>query len=90
MLVKISASAHYSSKNPQKHEGAQTGYLRIRSRMGPDGRIVSAWYGKVYGRKSDFAGFPRLLLDYYLNPDGTRNVEYDPQRNLGRDYTNKP
>jgi len=79
----------YSSKNPPKDEGKQVGYLRIRSRTGLDGRITSAWYGKVYDGNRRTVGAQKLVLDYYLNPDGTRNVEYDWQRNLGRDYTYK-
>lgn len=70
-------------------QGPQVGYLRIRSRTGPDGRITSAWYGKVYHGDPNFAGAMKLILDYYLNPDGTQNVEFDPRRNLGRDRTNK-
>ena len=35
---------------------------------------MKAWYGKIYGDFFDMV--------YYLNPDGTRNVEFDPKRNL--------
>jgi len=39
-----------------------------------DGKVVKALYGKIYGDFFDMV--------YYLNPDGTRNIEYDPKRNL--------
>jgi hypothetical protein len=51
-------------------------YFRVRSELDGDGRAVKALYGKIRG---DFFSFT-----YYLNPDGTRNLEYDPQRNLLR------
>lgn len=63
--------------------------LRIRSKLGSDGQIVSAWYGKVYGQRADIARLPILRMDYYINPDGTRNVEYDPERNLGNAPTDE-
>jgi hypothetical protein len=86
----------YSSKNkpdyetPGHYNGEQVAYIRIRSKMEADGRIVSALFGKAYDMEPDFARLPHLIMDFYLNPDGTRNVEYDTQRNLGRDDTNKP
>ena len=47
---------------------------RVRSNTDKNGNITGAVYGKIYG---DFMNFV-----YYLNPDGTRNVEFDPKRNL--------
>ncbi len=49
-------------------------YFRVRTALDKDGTIVKAFYGKIYGDFFDMV--------YYLNPDGTRNVEYDPKRNL--------
>ncbi|MCW5548113.1 MAG: hypothetical protein KIT44_04045 [Opitutaceae bacterium] len=51
-------------------------YFRVRTVLDEDGKVKQALYGKIYGDFFD--------LTYYLNPDGTRNVEYDPQRNLLR------
>jgi len=60
--------------------------FRIRSKEGRDGKIESAMYGKIIGpimfaparsKKSTIINFK-----YYLNPDGTRNLEHDPKRNL--------
>lgn len=79
-----------SGRVPPQPQEPQVGYFRIRSKLDSAGRIASAWYGKIYSGNPHLAGAQRLILDYYLNPDGTRNVEYDPQRNLGRDRTNKP
>lgn len=61
--------------------------LRIRSILGPDGQIVGAWYGRVYGQRADIARLPMLRMDYDINPDGTRNVEYDPERTFGNAAT---
>jgi hypothetical protein len=68
-------------------QGRQVGYFRIRSRLNHDRRVVSAWYGKIYNSNTNFAGAPKLVLDYYLNTDGTRNVEWDPRHNLARSST---
>jgi hypothetical protein len=40
------------------------------------GEVVSAFYGKIY------RDIGRYHFTYCLNPDGTRNVEFDPRRNL--------
>ena len=42
---------------------ANSFFLRVRTRLNPDGKVESAMYG---------------------NPDGTRNVEFDPKRAWGR------
>jgi hypothetical protein len=51
-----------------------------------EGKVVSALYGKIHGDFRWFIGAraPKsgLAFTYYLNPDGTRNIEYDPKRNL--------
>jgi hypothetical protein len=59
--------------------------FRVRSVVDKEGKVVNALYGKIRG---DF-GFAPLegvagdfQMHYYLNPDGTRNLEYDPKRNL--------
>jgi hypothetical protein len=49
-------------------------FLRVRSELDKNGKVVKALYGKIYG---DF-----FNMVHYLNPDGTRNMEYDPKRNL--------
>jgi len=61
-------------------------YFRVRSRLDEKGNIVSAMYGKIYwgigfGNGTYPERFPIRFL-YYLNPDGTRNTEFDVNRNL--------
>ena len=58
--------------------------FRVRSEE-KDGKLVRAMYGKIQG---DIIFDPReaktalLGFTYYLNPDYTNNLEYDPTRNL--------
>ena len=58
--------------------------FRIRSEE-EDGKLVKALYGKIHG---DIRFDPRegkagaISFKYYLNPDYTRNLEFDPKRNL--------
>lgn len=61
-------------------------FIRVRTVRDKEGKIVSALYGKIHGDFRWFIGAraPKsgLAFAYYLNPDGTRNIEYDPKRNL--------
>lgn len=61
-------------------------FIRVRTIRDKEGKVVSALYGKIHGDFRWFIGAraPKsgLAFIYYLNPDGTRNVEYDPKRNL--------
>jgi hypothetical protein len=65
----------------------QNYFFRIRT-MRRNGEIVSAMYGKIHGA-IDFdvinAKTAVVLFTYYLNPNGTRNVEFDPNKNLFKD-----
>lgn len=59
--------------------------FRVRSVTDAAGKITSAKYGKMYPL---VAGGSRekgcyLSFWYWFNPDGTRNLEFDPSRNLG-------
>lgn len=62
-------------------------YFRVRS-VRVDGQTTKSFYGKIHG---DIEWCPEsatkawLKFCYYLNPDGTRNVEFDPKRNLSKD-----
>lgn len=49
-------------------------YFRVRTELDKDGKVVKALYGKIYGDFFD--------MIYYVNPDGTRNIEFDPKQNL--------
>lgn len=55
-------------------------FFRVRTVLDKDGRVVKALYGKIYG---DF-----FNMVHYLNPDGTRNLEYDSKRNFLQPPTN--
>lgn len=58
--------------------------FRVRSEI-RDGKLIRALYGKI---QSDVSFSPRnsktanIGFTYYLNPDYTRNLEYDRMRNL--------
>lgn len=59
--------------------------FRVRTEVDDDGRIINALYGKIRGDinfaplEGDAGDFK---MHYYLNPDGTRNLEFDVKRNL--------
>jgi len=60
--------------------------FQVRSQTDQDGNLTSALYGKIKGEitVSSFEDRIILKLHYYLNPDGTRNLEFDPKQNLFR------
>lgn len=64
-------------------------YIRVRTVLDEEGKVVSAMYGKIYwgvgfGNRTNPEKFPVRFL-YYLNPDGTRNTEFDVTQNLNPD-----
>jgi hypothetical protein len=64
----------------QKHD--LTGYyLRLRTRLAPDGKPASAHYAKIHGRIE--AGPGRVAFRFYYNPrTDDRRLAFDPSRNL--------
>ncbi len=69
----------------------QNYFIRVRTELDANGNIVKAMYGKIhapfsYGPRgfdrNGATGKQSIQFVYYLNPDGTRNIEYDPKRNL--------
>jgi hypothetical protein len=58
---------------------------RVRTVLDEKGRIVSALYGKL---RADIRLDPlnsktaAISFTYYLNPDGSTNLEFDPNKNL--------
>ncbi len=55
--------------------------FRVRTKVDKAGKIVSANYGKI----PDEFGFDptgNVRFSYCFNPDGTRNLEFDPEKNL--------
>jgi len=50
-----------------------------------DGKVHKALYGKIHGEiRFDVINSKTaiIIFTYYLNPDGTRNLEFDQKRNL--------
>lgn len=60
--------------------------FRVRSENTANGKL-KAMYGKIYGDFSyGFKGETAIIVfTYYLNPDDTRNLEFDLKRNLFTD-----
>ncbi len=63
----------------------QNFFFRVRTALDSKGNIRKAMYGKIHGN-IDFdvidAKTAVILFSYFLNPDGTRNVEFDIHQNL--------
>ena len=73
-------------------------FLRVRSKWDEEQQLTSAWYGKLHGPTKAFVitrfleGGPwkmALQFTHYVNPDGTRNVEFDPKQNLLKPRTRR-
>ncbi len=64
-------------------------YFRVRT-VGLEDGIQRSWYGKIHGEPEFDVHTSKtafIRFTYYLNPDGTRNVEFDPTKNLLRNLT---
>ena len=85
-LNKLSCSINSSSKEPTKFSFKEDDnyFIRVRSEE-KDGKLYRAMYGKIHG---GIEFYPKssstavIIFKYYLNPDYSRNLEYDPKRNL--------
>lgn len=82
-----------SSKENGKHYESfnlNDNYIfRIRSEVKAD-NVQKAMYGKIHGPfivTGIMKKKPKIIIQYYLNPDHTRNLEFDPNRNLFADLT---
>ncbi len=76
---------HRTRRGPKVREETNydetSGYfIRVRTELDKEGKVTKALYGKIYG---DF-----FNMIHYLNPDGTRNMEYDSKQNLLKPPTN--
>jgi len=59
-------------------------YFRVRSSE-DGGRLARGMYGKIRGEirfDINARGTASIAMDYYLNPDYSTNLEFDPGRNL--------
>ncbi len=79
-MVGLKRGSNLSWKNNRHY------IFRVRSEE-KNGRFIRGMYGKIFSdirlltaRKT--GGMPSLSFIYYLNPDYTRNLEFDPKRNL--------
>ncbi len=55
--------------------------FRVRTKVDKDGNIISAKYGKILGDFNlTYTG--KIKFIYYYNPNGTRNLEFDTEKNL--------
>ena len=84
-------SAHNGIYFRDGQDKAENFFIRVRSTWDDQGNLTSAWYGKIHGPTAVFTitrllnGGPwriALAFTYLVNPDGTRNVEFDQKRNL--------
>jgi hypothetical protein len=61
-------------------------YLRVRTKVDTKGNVTGGLYGKIYGGIGlavwDYRTNTKVSFSYYLNPDGTRNTEWDTRSNL--------
>jgi hypothetical protein len=78
MSVHLSAEGYDYESNFREN----INYLfRVRTEVDKEGNIIKANYGKI---KGDIQVYKKgqVNLTYSFNPDGTRNLEEDPDRNL--------
>jgi hypothetical protein len=83
----ISSLEKFRNDSPQtglqSNEKKGINYIfRVRTETDKDGKIIAAKYGKIEGEIRIVPGKVQFL--YYFNPDGTRNLEDDPDKNLFR------
>lgn len=79
-----SSSKGYATHYETNVKNTDNYFFRIRSEE-KAGKFLRAMYGKIVGT-FDFSTVnsktASISFKYYLNPDYTRNLEYDPKRNL--------
>jgi hypothetical protein len=67
------------------YEDSNSWIFRVRTVLNEAGKVESALYGKIRGPiKIDpiNSSTAWVIMTYYLNPDGTPNLEFDGSRNL--------
>lgn len=84
-MSELTAFATWNPKEPPKGSWDSNNHYIFRIRSKKDGDSVSGMYGKIIGgieigRKR--IGTAYVRIKYYLNPNGTRNLEHDLNRNL--------
>ena len=77
---KFSGEAVYKVNMKSNTVKKEIKYLfRVRTKTDAEGKVISACYGKIEGMELNWEG---LWFSYWFNPDGTRNLEEDPKKNL--------
>lgn len=81
--LKIIRSKSLSGKKYMNYNSNDNYVFRVRSELDDD-KLIRAMYGKIIGPiEIDPRREPtEVYFKYYLNPDYTRNLEFDPKRNL--------
>jgi len=76
--------SHWRTYDKDSFADSRYYIFRIRSDV-ENGKLIRAMYGKVHG---DIRFDPRgsntasIIFDYYVNPDYSHNLEFEPKRNL--------
>ncbi|WP_145915411.1 hypothetical protein [Geobacter anodireducens] len=85
-ITKRVSSGIYGSRAAKEDDNNYI--FRVRSET-ENGKFKRAMYGKILGdiRFGPIGGNGGFEMHYYLNPDYTRNLEFDPKRNL---FSNLP
>ena len=93
-LSRTAPEVGYLSKLQKRNSTGSHGYVldmkddnnyifRVRSEVDENGKLKRAMYGKIRGDLWYTPGDGgKISLHYFLNPDYTRNLEFDPKRNL--------
>lgn len=85
-LQKIERRIAWSNFGRQSNMEEDNNYIfRVRSEVDQNGKLKRAMYGKIRGELRYFvrsASEGKIGLYYYLNPDYTPNLEFDPKHNL--------
>lgn len=79
-IQKRVSSGKYGRRNEKSRDNCYI--FRVRSEVDETGRLKRAMYGKIRRELRFSPGSISIGLYYYLNPDYTRNLEFDPKSNL--------
>lgn len=90
-LIKKSIESVKRREFVNDYESSNNYIFRVRTETDKNGKVKRAMYGKILGELNTFFSDNNekivIRMHYYLNPDHTRNLEFDPKRNL---FTNLP
>lgn len=70
------------SKGYKTNKRKNVNYIfRVRTKLDKEGNITAAKYGKLSG-EFGISRKGKTRFTYYFNPSGTKNLEFDPDKNL--------